>query len=339
MLNSLSASGAVRERWLDLLRSIRSSSADFHRDDCWFLILDKGMGDHVHVLSSLGAFREAHGGRICIIAAAGSRRLVEMWSKHYDHSLLLDLPIRARKQVQEFAAFSVFAKGEPYYTWWPAYGLGLTAKFVDFPEGLSLATLTRIHLRLPPFAPPTAPRVGPSARARAEEAMAACGLSPGRTVILFPYSITGPRMPIEWWTAAAAHLRARGFSVATNVHGGKAGFRTHLTSDVANAEAVVPGTVAVGLPVDETFALVEAAGHVLASASGVCDVLAFSTARKAIVYCGTRSEADSTRLDLSKSGGGATCGGSIVRCYDAKDCVEVDLAVDVRFDPDLLAHW
>ncbi len=142
-----------------------------------------------------------------------------------------------------------------------------------------------------------------------------------------PYANTAPRLPVAWWADAAGELKRRGFVPVTNCpnHYGK-----------VKREEPIPGTIGVDVPLLQVIPFVERAGHFMATAQGLCDLMSFARAKLKIL------QTPATFIDgVGPATGASSTGGySVKRNYAPPACDEYDIAsLDAPFDPALLAGW
>ncbi len=332
--------GKTAERWRDLKAAICGQVTAFDARQAWYLILEGGIGDYMFVLTYLRAFRKAHGGPIILIMASGMRDLASLFADEIDSAIFLErTDLRALRATTAFARFE---PGDPIVTWWPAYGDGRISAFHDWPGGLTIRDVARIMLRLAPSATVNSPVVPDETRESAVQLLAQHGLRPGRTVVLFPFANTAPRHPPAWWTSLADRLKTLDYDIAINADTPHAKVK-HRDADNPTATEAYGSLMSVGASVYMTKAqvvpFVEAAGAVILTQSGIGDLLAFANARKLIISPCRRDPSAPNGLDLSICFGGANGGGSLIRCHDAEDCLEIDLPLDDVFDPALVDHW
>jgi len=103
-----------------------------------------------------------------------------------------------------------------------------------------------------------------------EELFTKNSLQKGKTVILFPYAKTAPKLNESFWICLAGQLAKRGYTVCTN-SGGK-------------GETAVPGTKELFFDIRYALETVEAAGTMIGLRSGLCDVVSTARAKKIILY-------------------------------------------------------
>jgi hypothetical protein len=125
-----------------------------------------------------------------------------------------------------------------------------------------------LELPFPSFARPRVP--GP-VRSAAAGRFRELGLAPGRTVILVPIGHSLATFSVPFWAELASRFAAKGLSVVTNV-------APH------EPERCIPGTGPLSCPVDELIPIAELAGTVVASRSGVCDLLSSARTDLRILY-------------------------------------------------------
>ena len=150
----------------------------------------------------------------------------------------------------------------------------------------------------------------------------------GRTVLLAPFAHTAiTRLPDQWWSDAAAHLTARGFTVVTNVANRGRGY------DYSRAGPVlpqIPGTLAVDIPLSEIGPFAERCGFVLCARSGLSDLLARTSARMTVIW--PRDETMAAYHDRHFAAW------SVARVHGGA-AREAWVDKGAGFDPVLLADW
>lgn len=100
-------------------------------------------------------------------------------------------------------------------------------------------------------------------------------LQPHKTVLLAPYANSLFDTPgIVLWQQLAEKLRARGFTVCTNV--------------ASRKEKPIPGTVGVFIPYCYLKIFCEYGGYFLAFRNGLCDLAAFTKCKKIVLYPATQ---------------------------------------------------
>ena len=149
-----------------------------------------------------------------------------------------------------------------------------------------------------------------------------------RTVLLAPFAHTAiTRLPDQWWSDAAAHLTARGFTVVTNVANRGRGY------DYSRAGPVlpkIPGTLAVDIPLSEIGPFAERCGFVLCARSGLSDLLARTSARMTVIW--PRDETMAAYHDRHFAAW------SVARVHGGA-AREAWVDKGAGFDPVLLADW
>ncbi|GAA4725985.1 hypothetical protein [Brevibacillus fulvus] len=96
------------------------------------------------------------------------------------------------------------------------------------------------------------------------------GLTPGKTLVLSPYSNTLFELPQRLWEVIADHYREQGFSVCTNSSGPK--------------EPPISGTTPVFFPLTQAKAFTDMAGYFIGVRSGLCDIVSQSSCKKVVFY-------------------------------------------------------
>jgi hypothetical protein len=336
--NPTNPSFKAYEYWSAIKKNIGGRSLSFDSKDAWYLVLDQGIGDCVPVLSLLDDFREQYGGPIVIIAPLVKRSLIALYRDKIDGAFFV--PDHLVDFLPRFADFGLLERGQPFYTWWPARGEGRVEGYIEGETVLSVQQLFRIKLGLPDTARPKPPTIKSEYREAAQTRFAELNLEPGRTVVLFPYTGTAPRFGASFWSDLTSTLTQEGFQVTTNMSVSASRKRSRLVGDHEKGRPpMAEGSVAIDLSLEEMLGFVEIAGNVIAAASGICDLLAFSNSHKLFMFPCKRQDTPPFDLDLSICLGGASGGGSLRRCYGARDCEEHNVVLDEAFDRSLLDRW
>lgn len=97
------------------------------------------------------------------------------------------------------------------------------------------------------------------------------GLTPGKTVLLAPYSTCSKTYlpPDSFWEHIAAHLQAAGYTVATNCFAG---------------ELPIKGTVAVSIEYPDIVPFLNGAGGFIGIRSGLCDIISRASCHKIVIH-------------------------------------------------------
>lgn len=283
----------------------------------WFFYLPGHIGDHVSALTLIGAFKQQRGNPPIAVVHSGPKDLEALFAH------CADVFASPTPDLLSLLPLTRFAPGYPFIVEPHCYADG---RLLDLFPVCTVNDLVRFQLRLPMHTKLVPPQPPALARINAAQAFARHGLALGRTVLLAPYSNSMPRLPVDWWAAAADYIKSRGFLAVTNTpnHFG------HVKS-----EPPVPGTVGVDLPLVELIPFLECAGHLLAPAQGLCDLLAFANAKLKILFTpmyffdGMRPE----------DGPSPTGGYSLQRNYAPLACQEYSLTLEAPFDPAILEGW
>jgi hypothetical protein len=289
-----------------------------------------GIGDQIAWLSLLVEYRETHPGAITVVVAEGAQAIAALYAgRAYDHLRVVSGRIDAAAALDG----SLVLQPNEMLAWHIAHGDGVFANYQELclNRGIGVADLLRVLLGLPRDAPAHAPVPSVVASLSAARRFHQSELPAGRTVLLAPHAKSYPcAVGAQWWIDAVRHLTAAGFTVVTNTGNRGRGF--DATGQEAEL-AYIPGTIAIDVPLDEIIPFSEFCGHVLATRSGLCDLLAHARTRKIVVF---PIFAEPARQEWSRRLGAFW---SISRAFGVTDVDEKFVAEDAAFDADILRDW
>jgi len=235
-------------------------------------------GDLYHACGLINAFRAQHGmkAKIRLILAPGQALgLAQLYADKFDEIRTYSPSCSLEDLIAEFErrGLNTFGFNKPILL--HPHRNPRVAPNVDFSNryGLTWMDLYKSILSLDPeaeFAPPAmnAERLG-----RAQAFCREHDITPGRSVILFPYAQSFPVGAIDHFAHFSAAAAAQGWRVFTSI---------------AGTEEAVPGTTGVHIPFELLPDVVFTAGWGMAVRSGICDVLAHVRARKTFIFRGPR---------------------------------------------------
>lgn len=257
--------------WEDL-RKLIAASAGVDENEAWYIFTPGGSGDVMFAMSFLKAFRERNGGPVILVAPPPFRSLSKLYAGDYDHV------VHINPRWDFLSRLHAVQKGEPILA-----GNGGPGSRADWLVLIKVVTLNNLYcmlMGLPFHTEPAPPRMPEGAREAARSILETCGLRPGRTVILAPFSRSTTTPPMSWWEELVQALKRRDYDVATNV-----------AEVLGNSRLdTIEGTVPVVCPHEHMPALVEEAGFFIASRSGLSDIVSFSNATMRFVYASQKRQ-------------------------------------------------
>ncbi len=248
-------SATDRERGARLLDQLRVAHPDRHLVACPF----DALGDVYWALAYLPAFVRAGGLPPAVVVVVGERcRQVARLFRQEDVCSLTqaEMDDLVSAVVDEGPQDVTIAHHDrPYGDTAPVRALD--ERFVAFTD-----MYRDLVYKLPAGAEPATPSRNVPAQAGPE-------IPRGRAVLLAPYAKSVVPVPWSFWEQTAEQHVSQGDTVATLVSG---------------AEAAVPGTLALEIPISELLDAVEHAGTFIGLRSGLCDVVHTARARKVHVF-------------------------------------------------------
>jgi hypothetical protein len=251
------ASAADRERGARLLDQLRVAHPDRHLVVCPF----DALGDVYWALAYLPAFVLAGGLPSPAVVVVGER--CRQVARLFGHE---DIRSLTQPEMDDLvgAVVDTGAKDVTIAHHDRPYGDSAPIRVLD-ERFVAFTDMYRdLVYKLPPGAGPAAPR-----RDVPVPAGPARDIPQGRAVLLAPYAKSVVPVPWSFWEQTAEQHVSQGDAVATLVSG---------------AEAAVPGTLALEIPIPELLAVVEHAGTFIGLRSGLCDVVHTARARKVHVF-------------------------------------------------------
>lgn len=128
----------------------------------------------------------------------------------------------------------------------------------------------------------------------------------GRDVVIMPYAKTAELLPSAFWELLAVRLKQGGYSIYTNVGGGK--------------EEAVQGTKPVTKSLVETSRFCESCAAVISLRSGMCDLLGFTDTKLIVINTSEELFREWNLNDVFARDGiyNVNCYGHTGCCYDNK---------------------
>jgi hypothetical protein len=233
-------------------------------EDCWIFMVPSSLGEVATVCALSAAFKERHGGRVCIVADQSRADLFQLFSGSVDVMKFAD--IHSMRALSSYGALDPlkFEVGYPQNLWVDqnrcGRSLALHELFIAQPGrgGLSFLDLMRYTMNLPWDSSMSKASLGPDAQASASQFASLHGVEPNNSVVLFPGNNTNKPAPPEFWNALSVAYAKAGKKVFYCLQG------ANFKPESLNIEGVQLGMTP-GLAV----AVCEIAGHMVSGANGL----------------------------------------------------------------------
>ncbi|MDJ1168119.1 hypothetical protein PMG71_01605 [Roseofilum sp. BLCC_M154] len=230
----------------------------------WMVLCPYGIGDTYFVCSLADEFLKRNGGdRFSVVVKSCHQDIPKLFEKHISRVITLDYHnTRAIKRFNKFQPGSMII-GHPEF-----YMNGQLLKQMGY-KGITLLDLYKIIFGLTLDTPVLSPQVDECSFEKAEQKIKLMNLPIGKTVILAPQSNALNPVDFNFWVKLAKILEIRGWKVCTNT---------------VKAENCIPGTVPLTFSLLEAIPLVELAGWIIASRSGLCDLIGSANVKMTVLY-------------------------------------------------------
>jgi hypothetical protein len=243
----------------------------------WIWINPWTSGDIYLQMALLQPFREEYlreGEQMLILVESRFAEIVEMFSQ-YSHCLLLRVTETLTPHYRLCLSIKNLSKillpGVPRIFLPHFYPDGNLLRFAHLRQ-ISMAELAKYMLNLPFDAPLAKPVIPDGFVQRAQAIVEKFAISPGKSVLLSPHTVTLHPQPATFWEELAKRLFAAGLSVFT---------------DTANGRfPAIQGTQGLPFSFGEAVPLVSTMGYVIAQHSGFVNVISSATCRLSVIYRG-----------------------------------------------------
>lgn len=226
-----------------------------------------GTGDMYLVELFMRAFLAQRGIREDYVLAVGSKRCAQVAEMMGESRI----KITEERTLHDVIAFSRFARLSPQAVLVLNEGLPpAPTEWLRGFKGLNFAQM--FHELVFEFSDDVTPKFPPRSATNPAvlELFTRYGLTPGRTVVLSPYSNTLLDNPDRaFWARVTAGCVERGLTVCTNV---------------GPKEKPIDGTKVVRFPLALAADFVETAGYFVGVRSGFCDIIGVTDCRKVVLY-------------------------------------------------------
>lgn len=233
-------------------------------EEHWILMVPSSLGEVSAVFALCAAFKQTHGGKICIVADKSRESVFGLFSRDVDLMKFATLgPVRMLSSQNAIDPMR-FEVGHPQNLWVnqnrDGRSLALHELFVTQPGrgGLSFMDLMRYAMNLPWDAPVSKGMIGSSLHTSALEFAHRHGVEPGNSVVLFPGNNTNKPAPADFWNVLSRKYAAAGKKVFYCLSG--AMFKPG-SLDIHGVELSMSPGMAV--------AVCEIAGHSVSGANGL----------------------------------------------------------------------
>lgn len=250
------------------------------RTDADTFFLYGGVGDPILWLSVLAAYKEKSKISLNLSVPQASKAIPLMYKNRSFNKLLISDNFIDNEKFQtktcdlksnERIAHHMYYGDKKFHNY-----TGLCCA-----SGLTNLDMVKSILGLDLDAKPVSPMPLPSAILEAAKLFQAMNLEPGKTVLIAPLAKSYPhQLPVNWWEPVVSSLMSEGFKVVTNI-AAKSNFSS---ADVRDKVDFIKGSIPLEIPIDLVIPFTELCGNFIGVRSGLCDLLAFSNARKIIIY-------------------------------------------------------
>lgn len=224
-------------------------------EDHWILMMPSSIGELATVCALATAFREHHGGKVCIVADNGKRAVLQLFTDQID--MVKFVPLDVMRALSTYGVINPleFKIGVPQNLWinqnGDGRGLSLHQLYVKQPGrgGLSFVDMMRYGMNLPWEAPIVRGNIGLDISIEASRYAKVNGIEPGNSVVFFTSNNSNKPAPAEFWNRLSREYTKAGKKVFFNTHGGLfqpqgldiEGTQIHLTSSLAIGVCEVAG--------------------------------------------------------------------------------------------------
>jgi len=243
-------------------------SLGFGKDD-WFFFIDYGIGDTLFLCSLMKEFKRKNGGRIVLISRDSHEKIAKMF-QDIDAYIPIDSKFK-KLNSKAICSSRVIRKGKifiphPYSN----SALFIMSEMIGYKD-FNLFDMYRVILNLPVDSEMAQPDFSVHDTGPIKDFLYQNDCDPGKTVMLFPSANSIKSVGKDFWIELILCLVENGFKVIVNSES-KEGFFNHR--NVINVNMNLTATVALCLVVES----------VIASRSGICDLLAMGDKKITVLY-------------------------------------------------------
>lgn len=244
--------------WYDLINRSRLQK------DEWGAICPYGIGDTYFLCALAKDFLIHNGGnRFTVIVKKSQIDIPKLFVKDIERIVVLDtLNINALKK------FSRFRMSRPFLAHPEFFSEGALLKKLGN-DNTNILDLYKEAFNLPVSCALSKPEINRESIAKAKKKFKEMCLPYGKTVILAPDARSAKTLPLKFWCLLSDKLKQNGWTVCTNV--------------IQNSN-YISGTIPIEFSLDEAIPLVELAGWVISSRSGLCDLISSANCKLSIIY-------------------------------------------------------
>ncbi len=250
----------------NLIQQLVSAHADIVKgcEDHWILMVPSSIGELATACALLPAFRERHGGKICLVVDSSKRAVLEPFSEQID--VIKFVPLGVQRALSNYGVINPleFKIGLPQNLWinqnGDGRGFSLHQLLIDHPGrgGLSFPDMYRYAMKLPWDSRITLGEIRADTAVEARIQAELKGVEPGNSVVFFTGNNSNKPAPTELWNSLAREYRRAGKKVFFNSQGG---LFQPKGLDLDGPQLGLSSSVALGV--------CEIAGHMVSCANGL----------------------------------------------------------------------
>jgi hypothetical protein len=235
----------------------------------WIFLIDYGIGDTLFFYSLMKEFKQKNGGRIVLISRGGREKIVKMFS---DIDFYITLDSRFVKiDSKRICNSDLIEKGKIFVPH-PLSNKAIASmtKIIGYKD-FTLLDMYKIIIGLPADSDMAKPNFEVYDIVWAKDFLKQNDCDPQRTIMIFPSANSVKPIGKEFWIELILQFAEKGFKIIAN-SGPEGDFFKH--KNVINLNMHLTKTAAIGLVVNS----------VIASRSGICDLLAMGDRKITALY-------------------------------------------------------
>lgn len=234
------------------------------KNDTWYMICPYGIGDIYLVCSLAEEFLLKHGGKkIVFIIKKNHLSIKDLFSNQSREFVVLD-----DFNMKALTKHGCFKIGHPFI----GHPEFLRPDFVKIlgNNNINLLSIYKEIFSLSANCSLSKPQVSKNLMNASKEKFLSLGLPPNKTVILAPDAKSLDTFPFQFWAKISEKLNKMGWVVCIN-----------CVQEIVN---IIPETIPINFSLNEAITMVEMAGWVIASRSGLCDLISSANCRLSVIY-------------------------------------------------------
>lgn len=315
--------------WKKLRRAFFRNRKDLDTSETWFINIYNGIGDAFIVLGLLKSFREYHNAKyIVVVLRKGLLPIANLFKTSYDGALVLDKDYpREPKEIYDFYPNELIRSSKPFRH---------KGDWQDLVQSNNIPHLDwyKYGLRLPMRMPFQNPQFDTNIETTKINELK---LKRNKSVILFPYTNFGTRIPDETWLRIIKLLHSQDFSVYTNCKNSsfdkEADEKFNNNAVSGDNHPPLPGTIPLDVELDHLWGILEYCNFGIFAGGGLSLVSAYTKANILVIQPNKVIEGAKLNSRFAKQTFTAlqACGSIKVSAPDRSNLIEI-------LDDDLLEN-